>query len=202
MRTRTLLVLTLACVLSLTSLSGCACSSQTTEPAATEPAVSDEAPAAEKMLPLENEDAFRSLLAIGLERYDLTIEDGTFTVMTSMEGYGSIMWTKEDMSITITHRDVNGEWEWNYTDDGVDIDSVTPDAFTDAEKTEFMALAKRMIEAVGKDASDIAELYSWKATGGVMQADYLFGGPDEDLQIHISTDAERHLGYVYLVPEI
>lgn len=198
MRTRTLLILTLIGAFMLTTVSGCSCSSDTVESAETGPAVSDEAPVEEEMLPLENEEAYRSLLAIGLERYGLAVEDGTFTVLTSMEGYGAARWNNEDISITITHRDINGEWEWNYTDDGVNIDSATPDAFTDAEKAEYLALAKSMIAAVGEDASDIAELYTWKATDGVMQGDYLFGGPEKDLQLHISNDAEGHLGYVYM----
>jgi len=202
MRTRTLLILTLIGLFMLATVAGCACSSDTIESAETSPPVSNEAPAEDEIPPLADEEMYQALLSIGLERYDLTIEDGTYTVLTSMEGYGAVEWTLDDHRIAITHREIDGDWQWNYNDESVDIDSVTPDAFTDAEKAEFMELAKRLIAAVGKDDSDIAELYSWKLTGGVMQADYLFGGPDEDLQIHISTDAERHLGYMYLTHEL
>lgn len=196
--------LLLVMLLLLSAMSGCACSSQTEAPATgtAEPSVSDEPAAEEEVPPLADEQMYRDLLTIALERYDMTIDDGAYTVLQSMEGYGAVEWVLDDVRIVITHREIDGDWEWSYDDEAVDIDSATPDPLTDAEKAEFLSLAKRLIAAVGKDDSDISELYSWKMTGGVMQADYLFGGPDEDLQVHISTDAEGHLGYMYLTHKV
>lgn len=203
MRAQTLFATTLVALLLLATLSGCACSSDTVESTRPDPVVSGETPAASpEPLTLADEELYRALLSIGLERYGLTIDDGEFAILTSMDGYGAVQWTKDDHRIAITMRDVEDEWRWDYTDESVDVNSATPDAFTSAEKAQYLELAKRLIAAVGKDSSDIAELYTWKATGGVMQGDYTFGGPDEDLQVHISSDSEGHLGYVYLTHEL
>ncbi len=197
MRTRTV-ILTLVVLLLVALSSGCASGSTADAPKTAPTASPAASPAADEVPPLENEAAYRGLISIGLARYDLTIEDGTFATLQSMEGYGSAEWTKDDMRIVVTHRDINGEWEWTYTDEGVSVDSATPDAFTDADKTAYLALAKSMIAAVSEDSSDIAELYTWKAAGGVKQGDYTFGGPEKKLQLHIATDAEGHLGYSYM----
>ncbi|GAB4292494.1 MAG: hypothetical protein Kow0067_19200 [Coriobacteriia bacterium] len=200
MRLRTPAVLALAAMTAIALLAGCSGSStETTETIApgdagtTRDSTVQDAPP-----PLADEALYQALLAVGLERYDLTIADGTYEVLQSMEGYGAVQWTSDATTITITHRDIDGEWEWTYTDDTVDVDSATPDPFTDADKAAYLALATKMIEAIGEDATGIAEIYTWKAPGGVMQGDYRFGDPDAPLRLHIATDAEGRLGYSYM----
>lgn len=200
MRPRTPALLALAAMLVIALLAGCSGkpteTAETTTPedtGTTRDSVAEESPP-----PLADEALYQALLGVGLERYGLTVADGTYEVLQSMEGYGAVKWTGEVATITITHRGVDGEWEWTYTDDAVDVDSATPDAFTDADKAEYLALATKMIEAIGEDATDIAEIYTWKATGGVMQGDYRFGDPDAPLRLHVATDAEGRLGYSYM----
>jgi len=196
MRARTL-ALSLAMLLLLSAISGCG-GAQSSEPETVEPDVSATEGAAateEEALTLTDEGSYLALIDIGLERYDLALENGTFTVLYATEGYGTGQWSNGDVTVTVTHRDIDGEWEWTYNDEGVDVNSVTPDPFTDAEKADYLTLAKAMIAAVGEDSSDIAELYTYKATGGVMQGDYSFGDAEKNLRLHIATDAEGRLGY-------
>lgn len=200
MNTRAPLSALLVGIIVLVGVAGCAGEEAAVETPTTETPSAAE-PAESEVPPLANEDAYRALISVGLERYDLTIDDGTFTVLQSMEGYGAAEWTKDDMRIIITHRDLDGDWEWTYTDEGVSVDSATPDAFTAEDKAEYLALAKRIVEAVGEDAAGITEVYTWKAAGGVMQGDYDFG-PDKSLRLHVATDAEGRLGYSYMTNEM
>ncbi|MCK8114838.1 hypothetical protein [Anaerosoma tenue] len=207
MRTRTIVAVVLALLLML-ALPGCACSPD--EPG-TPTDTGAEAPAPEpdtepdnepELPPLENEEQYLALLGIGLELYGLTPADGEVVVLESMEGYGALQWSSGDHVITITLRDVENDWRWDYVDDTVSVEGATPDPMTDAERASFLELAARMVEAVGGDGATVVEQYTWKATDGIKQGNYLFGSLDDERVLHIATDGEGHLGYSYMTHEL
>ena len=207
MRTRTIIAAVLALLLMLV-LPGCACSPDEPD---TPTDTGAEAPAPEpdtepddepELPPLENEEQYLALLGIGLELYGLTPADGEVVVLESMEGYGALQWSSGDHVITITLRDVENDWRWDYVDDTVSVEGATPDPMTDAERASFLDLAARMVEAVGGDGATVVEQYTWKAADGIKQGNYLFGSLDDERVLHIATDGEGHLGYSYMTHEL
>jgi hypothetical protein len=207
MRTRTIVSAALALILMLL-LPGCACAPEDpgtpadTGAEAPAPAGEPEPDTEPELPPLEHEEQYLALLGIGLEFYDLTPADGDVVVLESMEGYGALQWSKGDHVITITLRDVENDWRWDYVDDTVSVEGVTPDPMTDAERASFLELAGRMVEAVGGDSATVVEQYTWKATDGIKQGNYLFGEPGDERVLHIATDGEGHLGYWYMTREL
>jgi hypothetical protein len=209
MRTRTIVAAVLALLLMLV-LPGCACSPDEpdapadtgAEAPAPEPAGEPDPDTEPELPPLENEEQYLALLGIGLESYGLTPADGEVAVLESMEGYGALQWSSGDHVITITLRDVENDWRWDYVDDTVSVEGATPDPMTDTERASFLALARRMVEAVGGDSATVVEQYTWKAADGIKQGNYLFGPRDDERVLHIATDGEGHLGYSYMTHEL
>lgn len=198
MRTRTTLSLAVVGLVLAGLLAGCGDSSRPPTEAPAEPpkeAAADAPP--EQFPPLAEEEQYTALLAVGLDySYGLAPDDGAIEVLESMEGYGAVRWTTDEHSVIVTHRDADGKWDWVYVDENVDTDSVTPDALTKAERDDFLALAKAISTAVGRD-EPVTEDYTYKATGGVKQGDYTAGGaPAGSMNLHFATDGEGRIGRI------
>ena len=210
MRTRFVATVTSLAALLLVSCGGASDTSapaeaqsgtSTTDEAAAVTATSSPSTAAASQAPspLQDEELYRALLALGIDHsYQLALEDGTVEIVQSMEGYGALRWTADTDPVTVTHRYVDDEWEWIYVDDNVGVDAVTESGLTDEELADYQSLADEVVAAVGEPGPAILRYAYKQEGGGASQADFTVTTTRGETSLHLSTDGEHRIGRIDL----